>query len=50
MYVCLFLAAVLSICSVLVVASSSTGHATKATRWFAETLGGLKKQQGPTGD
>jgi len=39
MYICLFLAAVVSVSSVLVVSSVSRGGSNKATKWFAEQFG-----------
>ena len=44
-YIGLFLAAVVSICALLVLSSSDRGESNKITRWFAENLGGAKKEK-----
>jgi hypothetical protein len=49
-YVGLFLAAVVSVCAVLVVSSVSKGHSNDVTNWFAVNMGdGKKDKAGPEG-
>ncbi len=48
-YIGLFLGAVISICALLVLMSADKGRTNKVTKWFAENLGGAKKEA-PAGD
>lgn len=44
-YIGLFLGAVISICALLVLMSVDNGRSNKITKWFAENLGGAKKER-----
>ncbi|MDF1699731.1 MAG: helix-turn-helix domain-containing protein [Planctomycetota bacterium] len=44
-YIGLFLAAIVSICAVLVLSSVDKGRTNKVSKWFAENLGGAKTEK-----